>query len=509
MVNTIDFSADGITVDGTLIGFPLTTAKTREVFGEPRLSTGKDHAVQTWDHLGLKTFGPLDGTLVAILDVFPEGRDDDNYSYNPTGGFPGTITIDGVHVDAVQFDPGFAADKLYRELGPFIVSRALDRPGGGFYDFFIRRADADYFSRPEGVEAAEQHLATRWTQPEQPIHSVDFSAAGVTIDGTLVALPAAPAVFEKLLGTAREQVVSTTGGRSTDAAADLFWDAFGLRASGPTGVVAAFAVVDGVGDSRAPLSPASGIRLTVNGAHPAETSWGSSAAFERSVRLGENVLSRVAQPQQLFWQLATTQAVRPVERASQSLKFPAKLPAPTVLPVAGAVSAAVAAAVASPLSTLRSVAKGDYTIKNLVEPVLVFTDFGVKLQIIEELMFKQNKLKPRFDLEDFTNWLPDRVVDLAAEGGAPIPEARVYFENLPIPARFAYDVKALTISPSSTVFTQMQPLGTPEPVEISSLDDLAQFPYVKKVTLEMSQDTAGIDTLESRGVTVHIVQPEH
>lgn len=485
MVNTIDFSADGITVDGTLIGFPLTTAKTRAVFGQPRLSNGKDHAVQTWDALGIKTFGPLDGTLVSILDVFPDGRNDENYSYNPTGGFPGTITVNGVHVDAVGFTPGFAADKLYLELGPYILSRALDRPGGGFYDFFIRRSDADYFSRADGVKAAKQRLAVRWTQPADPAHTIDLSAAGVAIDDIIVALPADPSDLVELLGAPREQ--------ATDAASHWFWDDLGLRASGLPGVVAAFAVVDGVGGPDSPRSPATGIHLTIGGAEPTAASWDTETPFARTVRLGDAMLERSAQPGDVHFELRTLQEVRAVT--------------PRSVPVVPAVVAAAAAAVAAPVATLRTIAKGDYTIKNLVEPVLTFTDFGVKLQVIEELMYKQSKLKPRFDIEDFTAWLPDRVVDLAAEGGAPIPEARVYFENLPIPSRFAYDVKSLEVSPTATVFSQLQPLGTPTPVELDSLDDLAQFPYLKKVTLEFSQDAAGVESLEKRGVTVTKVDP--
>ncbi|TBN56487.1 hypothetical protein EYE40_03210 [Glaciihabitans arcticus] len=488
MVTTLDFGDNGLTVDGTFIGFPLTTAKTREVFGEPRLTAGKDHAVQTWDALGIKTFGPLDGTLVSILDVFPAGRDNDNYAYNPTSGFPGQLSVNGVHIDAVAFQPGFAADKLYLPIGPYMLSRALDRPGGGFYDFFIQRTDVDYFSRADGVAEAVQNLVISWRQALAPTHVVDLSAAGVTIDETLVTLPTTPAVLTSLLGEPRE-VPSVS-----DDAVDWLWDSLGLRASGLRGTVAAFAVVDGVGDSAAPRTAATGIRLTVGDADPTSVIWDATTTFAREKTLGSNVLTRGAYPGDVYWELATTREVVAVAAAS-SIAEPAvveRVEAPS-----GEVKSTVPVTAAVAPAPVRGRAKNNYTLKPLVEPVLSFADFGVKLQVIEELMFRQSKLKPRFELEDFANWFPDRLIDAATE--TDIPEVRAYFEALPIPSRFAYDVKSLTAAPDAAVLHELRATS---PVPLSSLDDLAQLPYLKKVVLAFSQDASGVQALEARGVTV-------
>jgi len=493
MVTTLDFGDDGLTVDGTLIGFPLTTAKTREVFGEPRLTAGKDHAVQTWDALGIKTFGPLDGTLVSILDVFPLGRDGENYAYNPADGFPGQLSVNGVHIDAVTFLPGFAFDKLYLPIGPYMLSRALDRPGGGFYDFFIQRTDVDYFSRPDDVPPAEQHLAVYWRQPGAPAHSVDFGAAGVTIDGTLVELPTPPATFVELLGEPREQ--------AADDAVDWLWDSLGLRASGLPGVVAAFAVVDGVGDAAAPRSAASEIHLTVSGAAPVDVAWDTSSTFARTASLGSNELTRGAYPGDVYWELATT---RHVTAVVSPIAAPVAAVVAAAAPLAAVALAKAPEPVQAAAAAVRGAAKNNYALRTLVEPVLTFSDFGLKLQVIEELMYRQSKLKPKFELPDFANWLPDRLIDLAEERVGVIEEARAFFEALPVPSRFAYDVKTLTINPLAEVLREIYPAfdGTTHEFDVKSLDDLAQFPYLKKVALAFSQDATGVEALEARGITV-------
>ena len=44
--------------------------------------------------------------------------------------------------------------------------------------------------------------------------------------------------------------------------------------------------------------------------------------------------------------------------------------------------------------------------------------------------------------------------------------------------------------------------GTTHEFDVKSLDDLAQFPYLKKVALAFSQDATGVEALEARGITV-------
>ena len=502
MVQNIDFSDRGITVDGEFLGFPLTTARTREIFGEPRVTPGAEYLVQTWDTVGIKTFGPLDGTLVSILDVFVEGRSLETHTFNPTQGFAGTITVNGALVDSVVFEPGFGPDKLYAELGPYILSRALDRPGGGFYDFFIRREDSDYFTRAEGIAAAVQALAIRWLQPAAATHVVDFSARGVTLDGSVLQLPTTPAALTAILGAPREERTGDT--------LDWYWDEIGLQANGVPGIVAAFSVVDavdGAASVHTPSARATSIHLTIDGAEPTAVAWDTTTATSRTKRFGDNELVRGALRTRSFWELATLTEIDYHEPAQYTTlapvveeKTPAASEASSETPTAS--EAATAAATAEPVHTppTRGRAKNDYTIKKLVEPVLTFTDPAVKLLVIEELMFRQSKLKPRFEIRDFANWLPERLIDVDAEGATDIPEARAYFEALPVPSRFAYDVKALTIGPTSDVAREIAPLGdgsTPAP---SSLDDLTQFPYLKKVTLEV--DVPGADALASRGITV-------
>ena len=502
MVQNIDFSDRGITVDGEFLGFPLTTARTREVFGEPRVTPGAEYLVQTWDTVGIKTFGPLDGTLVSILDVFVEGRNLETHTFNPTQGFAGTITVNGALVDSVVFEPGFGADKLYAQLGPYILSRALDRPGGGFYDFFIRREDSDYFTRAEGIAAAVQALAIRWFQPAAATHAVDLGARGVTIDGTVLQLPTTPDALSAILGDAREERTGDT--------VDWYWDDLGLQANGMPGIVAALsvidaAVVDGASGPNAPSARATSIHLTIDGAEPTAVAWDTTTATSRTKRFGDNELVRGALPSRSFWELSTLteiEYVEPVHSAAPEPVVEESQPHAEAEPLEAEAESGVEAEVEEPTLTppTRGRAKNDYTIKKLVEPVLTFTDPAVKLLVIEELMFRQSKLKPRFEIRDFANWLPERLIDVDAEGASDIPEALAYFEALQVPSRFAYDVKSLTIGATNEVAREIAPLGdgsTPAP---RSLADLAQFPYLKKVTLEV--DVPGAEALASRGITV-------
>jgi hypothetical protein len=128
---------------------------------------------------------------------------------------------------------------------------------------------------------------------------------------------------------------------------------------------------------------------------------------------------------------------------------------------------------------------GRWTVPAATEPVLEIASFPFRLAIIQELMFEQDRLTPRFDVHDF-----------AADHGAPsfdpdeigyeiIPEVRNWFHELPIPARLATDVETLVLDGGNDVYLQLIPQwdGEDDSFVIESLtaDDLAPFTRLRVV----------------------------
>ena len=83
---------------------------------------------------------------------------------------------------------------------------------------------------------------------------------------------------------------------------------------------------------------------------------------------------------------------------------------------------------------LKSKKKNPYKFKKEKGEVIDFKDFNFKLLVIEELMYNQDLLKPKFDIYDFVEYA-EREINPDEEGYEPIPEALEYFRNLEIPKK--------------------------------------------------------------------------
>jgi len=86
-----------------------------------------------------------------------------------------------------------------------------------------------------------------------------------------------------------------------------------------------------------------------------------------------------------------------------------------------------------------------------------FEDFNFKLMVIEELMYRREVLKPRFDVYAFAKRFDERQIDIANEGFDVIPEVRRYFDEYPIPAELLLDIESL-VQDGSQVHLQVCPL---------------------------------------------------
>ncbi|WP_051507201.1 DUF6892 domain-containing protein [Saccharibacillus sacchari] len=110
-----------------------------------------------------------------------------------------------------------------------------------------------------------------------------------------------------------------------------------------------------------------------------------------------------------------------------------------------------------------------------------FADFNFKLAVIEELMYKQNVLTPRFDVGVFVQEYALREISIAEEGDRPIPEVREYFERLVLTEEDLSKVTKLVIGSGQQVQLQIIPFWNGEDgwFDVHTLEDLQHLPNLR------------------------------
>ncbi|WP_299246799.1 hypothetical protein [uncultured Aquimarina sp.] len=136
-------------------------------------------------------------------------------------------------------------------------------------------------------------------------------------------------------------------------------------------------------------------------------------------------------------------------------------------------------------STIKEIPKDTYIIKELNEEEIIFTDFGFKLSIIQELMYNKKLITPKFDLFEFVIWYSKREIDLEEEGYEPIEEVTQYFRDLPIPKRLATEITEIYQDGGNEIYLNLLRFaeGWEEYWDIESIEDAKNFPNLKKATL--------------------------
>ncbi|MFF0110099.1 DUF6892 domain-containing protein [Streptomyces hirsutus] len=137
-----------------------------------------------------------------------------------------------------------------------------------------------------------------------------------------------------------------------------------------------------------------------------------------------------------------------------------------------------------------------------------FKDFNFKLVVIEQLMYIDEKLTPRFSLAGLLkekglgddSWEYAQEHDLAYKV---VPEARAYFESLEIGDELLAGVEELCMDGGNRVYQECAPVwdGEDDLFDIASLDDLALLPNLRRVLGTEFLGPGLVDVLESRGVT--------
>jgi hypothetical protein len=114
-----------------------------------------------------------------------------------------------------------------------------------------------------------------------------------------------------------------------------------------------------------------------------------------------------------------------------------------------------------------------------------FKDFNFKLAVIEVLMYEEEVLGPRFSVHDFVASYTGRRIDIEKEGYAIIPEVWQYLEELEIPGELLSQVEEINQDGGDFIYHQLHPFwdGEDDQFTITSTDDLALLPNLRKITL--------------------------
>lgn len=143
---------------------------------------------------------------------------------------------------------------------------------------------------------------------------------------------------------------------------------------------------------------------------------------------------------------------------------------------------------------------GKWQHKAATEPVMELASFPFRVAIIQELMYEQDLLSPRFDVHDFAQ-------DPNGFGDKMIPAVQTWFEELPIPVRLADHVETLVLDGGNDIYLQLIPQWDGEDdtfvIKTLSADDLA--PFTRLRTVDDIGGFLGPDAraaLADRGITV-------
>ena len=126
------------------------------------------------------------------------------------------------------------------------------------------------------------------------------------------------------------------------------------------------------------------------------------------------------------------------------------------------------------------------------KPTIPFADFGFKLLVIEELMYRQELLQPKFDIRAFAKEYEVRDISVDDDGYEVIPEALAYYQDLDIPQSLLEKVATLTsdngVGGGMEIVNQYHPFWDPgsgdELIHLTPMivEDLKKTPNLRQIT---------------------------
>lgn len=358
---------------------------------------------------------------------------------------------------------------------------------------------------PGGVRNRVDRLApmSEVAAPEPVSHDIDVSKRGVTIDGTLLESSSISALTT-LLGAPRIVDPPSAGPEERGGPRNtrFYWDAAGVWAYSKDRETASEIDVmlqrseDPSKREREPRGVLSGT-FTVNGA-PAIRS-----AREKELRRGRFLLEVRTGDWRLMLFLSDA-AQKPYKELTSPERWEAEDSGwirNHLLTHESPVGSATI--VYDPVRK----PSGRWKHQPYSGDTLEFTSRTFQYAVIQELMYGQQLLTPKFDVHDFAADQGPRSFDPGESNGRIIASVRTWFQKLPIPAELAQRVESLYLDGGNEIYLQLAPLwdGEDDQFRIRSLsdDELAQFPHLTKV-----QDIGGFlsptarKTLQARGIEV-------
>jgi hypothetical protein len=141
-------------------------------------------------------------------------------------------------------------------------------------------------------------------------------------------------------------------------------------------------------------------------------------------------------------------------------------------------------------------------------PSVPFADIGLKIAVIDELMYRRDLLKPRLLLDTFVKEYEGRRIDREADGYAVIPEILEYFKRLDIPQHLLNEVDELYIDGGldggSALYEEMFPFFDPGcgdellPIGKQAVADLAYLPNLRRII--------GLENCNPPPELIHVLQ---
>ena len=131
-----------------------------------------------------------------------------------------------------------------------------------------------------------------------------------------------------------------------------------------------------------------------------------------------------------------------------------------------------------------------------------FEDFNFKLAVIQNLMYEQRQLSPRFDLRAFIKSYSERQIDIANEGYEIISEAKQYFEQLEIPTSLMLSIDEIYQDGGNEIYLQLCPFwnGEDDIFNIQSVADIEKLPNLTTITLFYDKDEQILEEFQKRGI---------
>lgn len=121
---------------------------------------------------------------------------------------------------------------------------------------------------------------------------------------------------------------------------------------------------------------------------------------------------------------------------------------------------------------LSEIPKGDCLFK---------ADLNFKLMVVNQLMYVDEVLLPKFNVRNFVKKHQTRKIDIEEEGYNIIPEVANYFKNLPIPLELLVDIVDLLPDGGDEIYGQLTPLwdGEDDRYDVMSIEDIKYLPNLK------------------------------